>query len=158
MLCHEIGHWAHWHSIVNLFISSAHIFALFWSYGTLIATYGTQVTRDFGFNTTAQVPFIVGLFLFQQLYVPVDEVISLAVTFLSRRNEFQADAYAVKAGRAKELAAALQKIQAENLGEMDPDWLYSAVKFSHPPMVERLKAIEMRQAEKDYVLVDKKKK
>lgn len=32
-------------------------------------------------------------------------------------------------------------ISKENLGNMNPDWLYSAYHFSHPPLIERLKAL-----------------
>ena len=128
---------------------------LFWSYGIFIVKYGSKLSIDFGLKDRT-VPFILGLFLFQHLLTGLSEVVNILAMSMSRRFEFQADAFAVKAGRAKELSSALQKLQTDNLGEMDPDWLYSAVVFKHPPLIERLKAIEAKNSEKDYVLVDKK--
>ena len=158
VLCHEIGHWAHYHPLWNMGISSAHIFAMFWAYSVFIANYGRQVAFDFGLplNDHGQMPFVLGLFAFQWVYAPIEELLSILVTFHSRVCEYQADAFAVKAGRAKELSASLQKLQIDNLSEMDPDWLYSAINFSHPSLIERLKAIEAKT--EDYVMVDEKKK
>ena len=139
-------------------IASGHIFAMFWAYSLFIAKYGNQVARDFGFplGENGQMPFLIGLFAFQWVYAPIEEILSIALTFNSRRCEYEADAFAVKAGRGKELSASLQKLQIDNLSEMDPDWLYSAINFSHPSLLERLKAIEAKSD--DYVLVEDKKK
>ena len=69
----------------------------------------------------------------------------LEITFLlninSRKNEFAADQYSKDLGMAKDLSTGLVKISVENLGNMVPDWLYSAYHFSHPPVVERCNAL-----------------
>ena len=61
---------------------------------------------------------------------------------MSRTNEFQADGFAVKLGYAKQLSSGLIKIHVKNLGNLNPDSWYSAWNYSHPPLVERLNAIE----------------
>lgn len=60
----------------------------------------------------------------------------------SRYNEFQADAFSVNLGYGKELKSGLIKLQTANLSTMSPDPWYSTYHYSHPPLVERLKAIE----------------
>lgn len=52
------------------------------------------------------------------MWAPVDHLLSVLMNMLSRMNEFQADAFAVKLGYAKELQSGLVKLQLENLGNM----------------------------------------
>lgn len=59
-----------------------------------------------------------------------------------RRFEFQADAFAVRLQHGKELRAALLRLEEENKSSMNVDPWFSAYHYSHPPLVERLKAID----------------
>ena len=61
---------------------------------------------------------------------------------MSRAFEFQADAFARRLGYASLLRLGLVKLQKENKGVMTPDRLYSAYHYSHPPLVERLAALD----------------
>jgi STE24 endopeptidase len=70
------------------------------------------------------------------------QVVSLLGNVLSRRFEFQADAFAVDLGRATDLRGALLKLDRENRSACNVDPWYSAYHYSHPPLVERLKAID----------------
>jgi len=56
-------------------------------------------------------------------------------------DQLYVDAFAVKQGYAKELGAALIKLQIQNLSSMDADWMYSSFHYSHPILTERLKAM-----------------
>lgn len=56
-------------------------------------------------------------------------------------NSIPTDAFSHSLGYASELAAALIKLQKQNLSSMDADWMYSAFHYSHPILTERLKAI-----------------
>lgn len=88
-------------------------------------------------------PVVVGLMLFfQAIWSPVDHVLSFLLNLWSRRNEYQADEHAVGLGYASQLQSGLVKLHLENLGTMSPDPWYSAYHFSHPPLTERLNAIE----------------
>jgi STE24 endopeptidase len=61
---------------------------------------------------------------------------------LSRRFEYQADAYAARMlGTARPLISALRKLSRENLSNLNPHWLYSLVYYSHPTLVERESAL-----------------
>lgn len=141
ILCHELGHWKFGHTLVNLVISSGHIFVLFWLYGTVMYSGETSkaIIRQFGFGDTDSV--MVSLTLFSMLYSPTDQVLSLLMTLLSRTFEFQADSFAAHMGRSKPLQSGLLQIHEENKGDLNPDPWYSWYHFSHPPLVERLRAL-----------------
>nr|CAG8632869.1 5422_t:CDS:2 [Entrophospora candida] len=80
--------------------------------------------------------------LFQFIYSPIDNAISFFMNILSRKHEFEADAYAKKLGYGAQLRSGLIKLQIENLSNLNNDSWYSAYHFSHPPLPERLNALE----------------
>ena len=83
-----------------------------------------------------------GLIVFTQSYwAPVEKVLGFLLNINSRINEFAADKFSKDLGMEKGLASGLMTINAENLGNMVPDSWYSAYHFSHPPVVERVKAL-----------------
>lgn len=77
-----------------------------------------------------------------KLFCLLFQVLSFCLTILSRRFEFQADAFAKKLGKAKDLYSALIKLNKDNLGFPVSDWLFSMWHYSHPPLLERLQALE----------------
>eukprot|EP01035_Chromulina_nebulosa_P021089 gene21089-27328_t len=89
-----------------------------------------QLFASFGFACGLNVPVFIGLMLFAQTFwSPVEKLLSLIMNFYSRSNEFAADEYSAK---------------LENLGNLVPDSLYSLYHFSHPPLVERLRALQIQ--------------
>ena len=60
----------------------------------------------------------------------------------------QADAFAVSLGRAAQLRTALVKLNNDNLGFPVYDWLFSAWHHSHPPLLERMAALDADKKEK----------
>ena len=71
-----------------------------------------------------------------------DHLLSFFMTWNTRRMEFQADRYGANLGYAAPLQRGLVKITFENLGVLDPDPWFSTYHHSHPPLVQRLRAIE----------------
>jgi len=138
VLAHELGHWYHGHTTQMMVLGSVQIFFVFWVFG--FALYTPSMFESFGFGDTRAV--IVGLFLFSCIYSPVNHAVDLMLTLLVRKNEFQADRFAVAMGKADDLWAALKQVHADNLGDCNPDPLYSWYHHSHPPLVQRLQAIE----------------
>jgi STE24 endopeptidase len=61
---------------------------------------------------------------------------------VSRTFEFQADSFAISQGLGADLRMALLKLEEENKSAMNVDPLYSSYHYSHPPLAERLKAID----------------
>jgi STE24 endopeptidase len=65
---------------------------------------------------------------------------------LSRRHEFQADAYACRQASSADLAAALLKLHEDNASTLTPDPVYVRFYYSHPPAAERLAALRAQTA------------
>lgn len=63
------------------------------------------------------------------------------MTCLTRHYEFSADNFGKKLNKASDLRSALVKLVNDNLEFPIYDWLYSAINNSHPPVLERLKAL-----------------
>lgn len=70
------------------------------------------------------------------------QVINFLLHCVSRAFEFQADGFAVGLGLGSDLRSALLRLEESNKGAMHVDALYSALHYSHPPLVERLRAID----------------
>ncbi|CAH0479008.1 unnamed protein product [Peronospora belbahrii] len=143
ILGHELGHWKLWHTAQGFVIQQAYILASFYVFG--LCMNDAELFASFGFAGDSTKPVIIGFMLFSQtVWAPVEHVLSFLITLNTRRNEFQADAFAVDLGHDVALKSGLTKLAIENLSNMNPDALYSAYHYSHPPLVERLNAITAR--------------
>ncbi|XP_051843734.1 CAAX prenyl protease 1 homolog [Antechinus flavipes] len=139
VLGHELGHWKLGHTVKNIVISQMNSFLCFFLFAILIGR--KELFAAFGFYDTQ--PTLIGLMIiFQFIFSPYNEVLSFCLTVLSRRFEFQADAFAKKLGKAKDLYSALIKLNKDNLGFPVSDWLFSMWHYSHPPLLERLQALQ----------------
>lgn len=63
------------------------------------------------------------------------------MTMFSRYNEFQADKFACELKRGKKLIDALVKLNNDNLSFPVYDYLYSTWHHSHPPILQRIEAV-----------------
>ncbi|KAI9019524.1 peptidase family M48-domain-containing protein [Phycomyces nitens] len=136
VLAHELGHWAMSHTLRILASSQMYLFLVFWLFS--FAIHSEHLYRDFGFST---MPTLIGFLLFQFAFSPLDSVINFLMHVYQRKNEFEADAYALKLGYAATLRSALIKLSIKNLGGFNIDPWYSAWNHSHPSLTERLKAL-----------------
>ncbi|KAL2098814.1 hypothetical protein ACEWY4_005294 [Coilia grayii] len=138
VLGHELGHWKLGHTVKNIVISQMNSFLCFSLFAVLIGQ--RELFLAFGFHDSQ--PTLIGLMIiFQFIFSPYNELLSFCLTVLSRRFEFQADAFAKAMGRASELYSALIKLNKDNLGFPVADWLFSMWHYSHPPLLERLRAL-----------------
>jgi STE24 endopeptidase len=161
VLAHELGHWSLGHTTKLFGISQvsqhpnvsgesmliklqAHFFYIFALFSVFVNN--KSLYADFGFH--AQHPIIVGFLLFSDILGPLDNVIKLLMNILSRKFEFEADAFANNLGYNKELSRSLIKLQIQNLSTMDADWMFASYHFSHPILSERLKALNWQPTEK----------
>ncbi|ODV91889.1 hypothetical protein CANCADRAFT_42520 [Tortispora caseinolytica NRRL Y-17796] len=140
VLAHELGHWSLSHTTKLLLIGQAHIFSIFVLFASFI--HNKSLYASFGFNTQ---PALVGFLLFGDLLQPIDSLLQFFMKHLSRKFEYQADAFAVDADYSEDLKNALIKLHVENLSAMDVDPLYSAYNYSHPILAERIAAIDERE-------------
>lgn len=142
ILCHELGHWKYGHTLVNLGIASAHMFALFFLFGTVMYSgdISKNMVQQFGYGDSDAV--MIQLTLFMMLVSPTEQFLSFCMTMLTRRFEFQADSFAAIMGRSGPLQSGLFQIHEENKGDLNPDPWYSWYHFSHPPLIERVRALK----------------
>ena len=75
----------------------------------------------------------------------VFKLLGFLMTVLSRKFEFQADAFAKNLGFSTFLRSALVKLHKDNLGFPVADNLYSLFHYSHPPLIERLRALGIKE-------------
>jgi len=138
VLGHELGHWKLMHTLAHLIIAEVNLFlvlVVFSYFYKNIAVY-----QAFGFDSQ---PVLVGLILIlQYILAPYNEVMSLAMSFLSRYMEFSADKFSAELGYASLLISGLVKLGKDNLSLPIDDWLYSMVNHSHPPAPERIAALK----------------
>ncbi|MCJ0764176.1 M48 family metallopeptidase [Variovorax terrae] len=137
VLAHELGHFKHRHiikRIVSLFAMSLAGFALLGWLSTQTWFYtGLGVRPNMGAPNDA-----LALLLFL-LAVPVFSFfVSPLFAQLSRRHEFEADAYAVAQTSGRDLSTALLKLYEDNASTLTPDPLFVKFYYSHPPASERL--------------------
>ncbi|KAH6688998.1 CAAX prenyl protease [Plectosphaerella plurivora] len=144
VLAHELGHWGLGHTTRLFGISQLHFIWIFSLFSVFINN--NSLYTDFGF--LFEHPIVIGFILFSDALSPMDTVVKLLMNVLSRKYEFQADAFARNLGYSTELAKSLIKLQIQNLSTMDADWLYATYHFSHPHLSERLKALDWTSSEK----------
>ena len=99
----------------------------------------------FGFKTGDFVPYqmmFIGVFLLSLTFGEWATLFSPILNFLSRHDEFQADAFAKKiCGTGEPLCTALVKLNKENLSEIQVPKIYSVFNYNHPPLLERIAAL-----------------
>ncbi len=141
VLAHELGHFKHKHiikRIVAMFTVSLLGFALLgWLAGKPWFYVGLGVTPNFDAPNDA-----LALLLFALVIPTFGFFISPLFAQLSRRHEFEADAYAAAHTSAGELGSALLKLYEDNASTLTPDPVYVKFHYSHPPASERLARLQ----------------
>jgi STE24 endopeptidase len=145
VLAHELGHFKLRHvpkRMAVIFVLSLAALALLgwlsqqpWFYA------GLGVTPNQGAPNDA-----LALLLFMLALPPLTFPLVPLASRISRRHEFEADAYACAQASGRDLANALLKLHEDNAGTLTPDPLYVAFYYSHPPASERLAALKMEPA------------
>src|SRR5690606_1170936 len=90
VLAHEIGHYKKKHIVQGMFISIFHTGILF--YLLSIFLYQPELYSAFFMDST---PIYAGFLFFSLLYSPLETLLSIGMNILSRKNEFEADEFAV---------------------------------------------------------------
>lgn len=138
VLAHEIGHSKLGHVKRRLAVSILKTGAVFWLLSLFLGN-----AELFEACSMSEMSIHAGLLLFGLLYTPVSLALSLISGAVSRRHEFEADAYAAKlTGAPQNLASALTKLSAQNLSNLTPHPLMVLLHYSHPPVLQRLARLE----------------
>jgi len=137
VLAHEIGHCKRGHIKKSIIISLASSLLMFFILSLFITKGGLYAA--FGIEST---PLYAGLIFFGFLYAPISMILSLLGNILSRKHEFEADAFAAETtGQPTDLIDALKKLSVDNLSNLTPHPLKVFLEYSHPPVLERIKAL-----------------
>jgi STE24 endopeptidase len=145
VLAHELGHFAHRHIVKRVILMLASSLAGFALLGWLAA--------QWGFYTGLGVPpnalysnNALALLLFMMALPPFLFFVSPLFASLSRRDEYQADAYARSNANAADLVRALLKLYEDNASTLTPDPVYVRFYYSHPPASSRIAALGLADA------------
>ncbi|MFQ3575503.1 MAG: M48 family metallopeptidase [Cytophagales bacterium] len=133
VLAHEVGHYKKRHIYQTLIISVLNIglilFLLsFFAFDEVLSkTMGAQ-----------NLSYALNLIVYSIVFSPLSRITGIAMNFLSRKNEYEADDYAKKTFSAQPLAEALVKLSKDNLSNPNPHPYYVFVNYSHPTVSQRI--------------------
>jgi STE24 endopeptidase len=137
VLAHEIGHYKMKHTLKGMIMSIVQtgvmlfIISLFIGNPVLSQALGAE-----------QGSFHMGILAFGLLYSPLSLLLGLVMNVISRKHEFEADRFAGEKYNAEALQTALKKLSVNNLSNLRPHPVYVFFHYSHPPLLQRLKALD----------------
>lgn len=137
VVAHEVGHYKLKHIIQGTIIGIIETGVMLFIFNIIMNEYA--LFRVFG---VSDLSVHAGLVFFSMLYAPVTMVTSIISTAISRKNEFEADKYSYDTTKNKEaLVSMLIGLAANNLSHLTPHPFIVFLSYSHPPVLERIKAI-----------------
>lgn len=140
ILAHEMGHYKLHHIPKNLIASTVQTGIMFYLLSLFIENEG--LFQAFSMD---HLSIYASLFFFAFLYSPVSLLLSTLFYYFSRKNELQADQYAAQSTRTSHhLINALKKLSQSNLSNLTPHPLYIFLRYSHPPVLERIQALKQK--------------
>ena len=137
ILAHEVGHYKKKHVLKGVLISIAHAGILFFLLSLFIENRG--LFDAFQMERTS---VYAGLVFFSILYSPIELVLSIVMNVVSRKHEYEADAFAADTiGSSEPLVNGLKTLSVSNLGNLTPDNMTVILNHSHPPILQRIAAL-----------------
>ena len=137
VLAHEMGHFKLGHIIRQMIFGFASLAFMFFLLSVFIKS--PWLFEAFRMESRS---VYAGIIFFGFLYSPVSMIIGIISAALSRKHEFEADAYAVKTYKKPEaMIEALKKLSVDNLSNLHPHPMKVFLEYSHPPVLDRIEAI-----------------
>lgn len=137
VVAHEMGHYRRGHLWRWLALGLAHQGVVLY----LLSYFLEQPGLYEAFFMT-HTPLYAGFVFFGLLMTPLERFLGLGLNALSRRQEYEADRYAVETTQDPEsLASGLRKIAADHLSNLTPHRLQVLLRYSHPPLHRRLRRL-----------------
>ncbi len=136
VLAHEIGHYKKQHTRQSLILSIVQTGVMLYLLGFFLRMEEFSLALGSGAGS-----FHVGVIAFGIIFSPISTLIGIGMSMLSRKNEFEADAYARDTYDGAALASGLKKLTAENLSNLMPHPYVVFVSYSHPPVLQRLERL-----------------
>ncbi len=138
VLAHEMGHFKKKHIIKRLILGILQLGIIFYLLSIFISHGGL-----FHAFFMEEVSIYAGLIFFGMLYSPIDFFLSIFFQASSRKDEYEADRFASDTlNNSKPLVSALKKLCAHNLSNLTPHPFYVFLNYSHPPVLDRIKALK----------------
>ncbi|MBO3700181.1 M48 family metallopeptidase [Roseivirga sp. E12] len=137
VLAHEVGHFKKKHIITGLALSIFQMGITFYIMSLLI--FNSDLSMALG---AEELSIHINFIAFGLLYTPISRLTGLLMNMLSRKNEYEADAFAANTYEAKPLMEALKRLSVSSLSNLTPHPLYVKVNYSHPTLLQRLEAME----------------
>ena len=141
VLAHEMGHYKKKHILQTLLLGIIEmgvmffLLSLFISYQGLFDAFYMENRSVYG-----------GLIFFGMLYSPLGFFVGIFFKMYSRKNEYEADQFAIQAtGDSQPLIMALKKLSVENLSNLIPHPWYVFFHYTHPPVLERIKVLSKNE-------------
>ncbi len=137
VLAHEIGHYKKKHTLSSTLLGiiqtglTLFLFSQFLDNPGLSSALGVEEPN-----------FHISLIAFGILYTPISILLGLIMNIFSRKNEYEADRFAAKHFRAEPLISGLKKLTSNNLSNLTPHPLYVFFHYSHPPLLQRVRALK----------------
>ena len=136
VLAHEVGHFKKKHVLSGLLMSVIQIGIMAFFFELCLKLPEISIALG-GLDTN----FHLGLIGFSIIFSPISMISSILMNYVSRKNEFEADAYAKETFNGEDLSLALKKLSVDSLSNIYPHPLYVFFHYSHPPLIQRLRAI-----------------
>jgi len=137
VLAHEIGHYKLGH-IPKRIITSILTTGLM----LFILSYFINNRGLFDAFGMKELSIYAGLVFFSFLYSPISMLIGIVSNIVSRKHEFQADAFAAgTTGERDNMVVALKKLSVHNLSNLTPHPVKVFLEYDHPPVLERIKVL-----------------
>ncbi len=136
VLAHEVGHFKKKHIVFSFVLSIIQIFFMLFVLSRMV--FSPELSIALG---GVQGAIHLNLLAYGILFSPISGVTGLLMSLYSRKNEFEADAYARETYSGKALAEALKKLSVDSLSNLFPHPAYVFFHYSHPPLLRRLEAL-----------------
>ena len=136
VLAHEVGHFKKKHIFSGLIMSIIQIGIMSFFFELCLKLPEISVALG-GLESS----FHLGLVGFSIIFSPISILSGIIMNYNSRKNEFEADAYAKETFNGEDLSLALKKLSVDSLSNIYPHPLYVFFHYSHPPLIQRLRAL-----------------
>lgn len=137
VLAHEIGHCRRGHIRKSILLALATALLMFFLLSFFLRQ--PQLYSAFGIEGT---PLYAGFVFFGFIYTPVSMLLGVLGNVLSRKHEYEADAFAAQTtGQTHEMINALKKLSVDNLSNLTPHPLKVFLHYSHPPVLARIRRL-----------------
>lgn len=137
ILAHEVGHYKKKHIILSMILSWLQMGFMVWLLSRFI--FSDTLSAALGVNHLA---IHINLIVFSILFEPISLITGILMNILSRKNEYEADEFAVKTSDKPAFVKALINLSVDNLSNLKPHPSYVFFHYSHPTLLQRIGAIE----------------